>query len=90
MASKDEYELEEGRGRFGLIVQPTLLALAMSWSNLGAYSSAMIIRATLDFCLAQAIDWCFILPRSPHYGGLWEAAVKIAKHHLFAICCFSL
>jgi len=40
-------------------------------------------RATLDFCLAVAIDWCFILPRSPYFGGLWEAAVKIAKHHFY-------
>jgi len=40
-------------------------------------------RATLDFCLAEAIDWCSIPPRSPHFGGLWEAAVKIAKHHFY-------
>jgi len=33
MASNDLYALEEGRGRFGLIMQPTLLALAMSCSN---------------------------------------------------------
>jgi len=37
----------------------------------------------LNFCLAEAIDWYFIPPRSPRFGGLWEAAVKIAKHHFY-------
>ena len=34
-----------------------------------------------DFCTTQNIQWKFIPERSPHFGGLWEAAVKSMKFH---------
>ena len=35
-----------------------------------------------EFCTTRNIKWQFIPERSPHFGGLWEAAVKSTKMHL--------
>jgi len=34
------------------------------------------------FASSQRIVWHFVPPMAPHFAGLWEATVKIFKHHL--------
>ena len=42
-------------------------------------------EAVTDFCSSHGITWEFIPERAPHFGGLWEAAVKSMKKHLHRI-----
>ena len=35
-----------------------------------------------NFCTSQGITWSYIPERAPHFGGLWESAVKSVKTHL--------
>lgn len=34
------------------------------------------------FLAQEGIQWSMIPPRSPHFGGLWESAVRSAKFHI--------
>lgn len=35
-----------------------------------------------EFCSSKNIEWRFIPEKAPHFGGIWESAVKSAKLHL--------
>ena len=40
------------------------------------------IKRVSEFCSSQKINWNFIPEHAPHFGGLWEAAMKSLKTHL--------
>jgi len=40
------------------------------------------MRTKQDILANEGCEWKFIPPHGPHFGGLWEAAVKSMKYHL--------
>lgn len=46
------------------------------------FTNQAIQLSIQDKCAQVEIDWKFNPPLAPHFGGLWEAAVKTVKHHI--------
>ena len=57
------------------------VAVRSELRELGLFIKANEAELTSAIC-KEDIDWYFIPPHSPHFGGLWEAGVKNMKHHL--------
>ncbi|XP_053691646.1 uncharacterized protein LOC128740150 [Sabethes cyaneus] len=48
------------------------------------FNSQQMQQSITSSCTEEGIEFKFIPPRSPNFGGLWEAAVKSLKAHLRA------
>ena len=52
-------------------------------SELGDLLSSQASRDSITaFASSHGMEWVTIPPRTPHFGGLWEAGIKSAKKHL--------
>ena len=45
-------------------------------------SNSEFIKTVAGKVSSQQINWSFIPPHAPHFGGIWEAAVRSFKYHL--------
>jgi len=58
---------------------------------LHSYFAPVKGQRTIEDSLSDLkIQWHFIPPSAPHFGGLWEAAVKSAKRHLLKVTAMGL
>lgn len=46
------------------------------------FNNDIVKQKFTNFMTLEGIRWHFIPPRSPHMGGIWEAAIKRTKFHL--------
>ena len=61
----------------------TMVGAKNELSNLYSVLNAQKTQDSISsYLLSQKVEWKMTPVKAPHFGGLWEAAVKAAKYHL--------
>ena len=65
------------------LYHPNFVGAANELKRLFDFLRKMTVQQKIfEFSSSQNINWKFIPKHAPHFGGLWEAAVKSLKRHL--------
>ena len=72
------------RGNLSIILSVNFQVLEIKFKNCRNLKKN-VFEKIHTFAASFNIKWKFIPPRSPHFGGIWESAIKSAKHHLVRI-----
>ena len=81
-ASKDSSSGEAFHLKNNPITERTLFARNDLCQFYKFLQNSQVNSSITNYLLSQCIDWICLPDRSPHFGGLWEEAVKATKFHL--------